>query len=1514
MKKQGLYDPLFEHENCGAGFICSLKGVKTNKIIHRALNILTCLEHRGAVSSDGRTGDGAGILIEIPHQFFSKECEFDLPNPGEYAVGMLFLPQKTNQADYCIKTFEDEIINRKLKIIGWRDVPVNSKVVGSIASKSQPIIKQVFITKENDNQNEKEFNLKLYLARKVAENKIYSSPLSQKNFFYFSSLHNRTIIYKGLLIPEDIERFYIDLSNPELVTSLALVHQRFSTNTFPTWDLAQPFRYMCHNGEINTLRGNVSRMVSREELIKSELIDDDLIDKIFPIILPGKSDSASMDMVLELLLMTGRSLPEIMMMLVPEAWEKHQSMSDEKKAFYEFNGCMMEPWDGPASIPFTDGKYIGALLDRNGLRPSRYTVTKDGYVVMSSETGVIEIKPENIERHGRLEPGKMFLVDMKAGRIIEDEEIKNDVVSKHPYRKWVDENILPLSKIPYTGNRTPEEKTSFETRLKIFGYTKEDFKTIIIPMCVKGKEAIGSMGTDTPLAVLSKRPQLLYNYFKQLFAQVTNPPLDGIREEIVTDTSLSIGSDYNIFDIIPDHAKKLKIKNPIISNEDLDKIKYIRHTDFKASSVKAIYKLSKGHNGLEQALENMVNDVEKKVDDGHNIIIISDRNINKKYAPIPILLACSCVHHSMIKRKKRSKFGIVIESAEPREPHHFSMLFGYGASAINPYLVNEIITYHHNIGLLENYTLDEAIINYNNAVAKGILKVMNKIGISTLHSYRGAQIFEALGLRKKFVNKYFNNTPSRIEGVGLYVIEKEISTRLKKAYESEDGFVSIEIGGQYKWRRNGEAHMLNPLTISKLQQSVREESYETYKVYSDAVNKQNEQFMTLRGLLKFSEFDPIPIEEVEPWTEIVKRFKTGAMSYGSLSKEAHENLAIAMNRIGGKSNSGEGGEDSDRFNKDKNGDLRNSSIKQVASGRFGVSSYYLSNADEIQIKMAQGAKPGEGGQLPGHKVDQTIANVRFSTPGVGLISPPPHHDIYSIEDLAQLIYDLKNTNPSADISVKLVSEVGVGTVAAGVSKAKADHVTISGFEGGTGASPLTSIKHAGSPWELGLAETHQTLVINGLRSRITVQADGGLKTGRDVVVAALLGADEFGFSTAPLIASGCIMMRKCHLNTCPVGIATQDPELRKLFNGQPEHVINFFFFVAEEARSYMSKMGFKTFDEMIGQTQFLDTDEAVKHWKTQGMDFEKLFYKPDPWDGDTIYRSEEQNHDIYEILDRKLIKESAKAINELKPVQISSEIKNTDRSTGAMLSGEIAKIHGHKGLAEDTINIKLKGTAGQSFGVFLAKGISLDLEGEANDYVGKGISGGRIAIYPPKNSNITPEENIIVGNTVLYGGITGECYFNGIAGERFAVRNSGATAVVEGSGDHCCEYMTGGIIVVLGKVGRNFGAGMSGGIAYVLDEDNNFKDLYNSEMIELEKINNSDEKIFTDNLLIHDKERLKNLIENHHRYTNSPKAKRILDNFENYLPKFIKVMPTEYKRVLMDMYSNKETSKDTVKG
>ena len=1486
LKDQGLYLSEFEHDNCGAGFICSLNGKKTNTIISQALNILTCLEHRGAVSSDGRTGDGAGILIEIPHEFFVKQCDFTIPSSNEYAVGMVFLPNKVNQSNHCIKIFEDEIRNQDLEILGWRNVPVNSKVVGSIAGNTQPQIKQVFIKRNSSGLSDKDFNLRLFIARKISENLIYSSELNQKEYFYFSSLSLRTIIYKGLLIPEDIERFYVDLKNPNLVTKLALVHQRFSTNTFPTWDLAQPFRYMCHNGEINTLKGNISRMKTREELFKLAGISKEDMSRILPIIIPGKSDSASMDMVLELLLMTGRSLPEVMMMMVPEAWEKHNSMTDEKKAFYKYNSCIMEPWDGPASIPFTDGKYIGALLDRNGLRPSRYTVTKDGYVIMSSETGVVDLDPENILSHGRLEPGKMFLVDMDEGRIINDTEIKENIITQRPYKKWVNKNVLQLSDISYTGNRTPDEKINLEVRLKIFGYTKEDFKKIIIPMSISGKESIGSMGIDTPLAVLSKKPQLVYNYFKQLFAQVTNPPLDGIREEIVTDTSLSLGKNYNIFDIVEEHSISLNINNPIISNEDLDKIKYINHEKFKSKSIECLYEFKKGHNGIEEALDEIVLKIESFVDNGTNIIILSDRKVSKKMAPIPILLACSFVHQTMINRKKRSKFEIIIESAEPREPHHFSMLFGYGASAINPYLVNEIISYHHKIGHIKDISVESAIANFNEAIAKGILKVMNKIGISTLNSYRGSQIFEALGLKTNFINKYFKNTPTRIEGVGLYVLEKEISQRIKFAFNSEPDFSSIKIGGEYRWRRDGENHMLNPTTISKLQNSVKTENYSSYKEYSDLINKQEEQLMTIRGLLKFVDYNPIPIEEVEPWTEIVKRFKTGAMSYGSISKEAHENLAIAMNRIGGKSNSGEGGEDFERFMKDENGDSRNSSIKQVASGRFGVSSYYLTNADEIQIKMAQGAKPGEGGQLPGPKVNPLIAKVRNSTPYVGLISPPPHHDIYSIEDLAQLIFDLKNANRDARINVKLVSEVGVGTIAAGVAKAKADVILISGYDGGTGASPLTSLKHAGLPWELGLAEAQQTLVLNNLRSRVVLECDGQLKTGRDVAIACLLGAEEFGFSTAPLVASGCIMMRACHLNTCPVGIATQDPELRKNFKGKPEHVINFMYFVAQELREIMANLGFRSVEEMIGQSQKLKAKEGVEDYKVKGINLDKILYKPLSNNTYNYRNTEPQDHNLKKVLDFKILKESKLSIKKKIKTSLEFNIKNTDRSVGAILSNEISKLHGENGLPKGTLNLTFKGSAGQSFGAFSVKGLKMTVFGNTNDYFGKGLSGGILSVRIPKKSTFESEKNIITGNVALYGAVSGAAYINGIAGERFCVRNSGAKAVVEGIGDHGCEYMTGGAVLVLGKIGRNFGAGMSGGIAYIYKNEQFSKNKFNMEMIDLESIKDQDEDIISD------------MLENHFSNTNSKIAKMILSKWSREKNNFIKVMPKEYKIAL----------------
>ena len=1487
MEKQGLYLPEFEHENCGAGFICNLNGDKTNQIIHDALEILVKLEHRGGVSADGRTGDGAGLLIDIPHEYFTRVCDFPLPKQRDYAVGMVFLPKVSNQYNYCKTVFEKEITEQGLSVIGWRVVPVDSSQLGEIALASEPNIEQLFVAKSDD-FDEATFKAKLYAARKIAEHTIRTSKISESNYFYVPSLSITTIIYKGIIMPEDIGPYYKDLQEIDLVTRLALVHQRFSTNTMPTWELAQPFRHMCQNGEINTLRGNVSRMRVREEIMKSDVFGPQ-IDKLFPIILPGKSDSASMDMVVELLTHTGRSLPEIMMMMIPEAWEKHATMSPERKAFYEYNGCIMEPWDGPASVPFTDGDYIGALLDRNGLRPSRYTVTKSGKLIMSSEIGVVDIDPSDVKEHGRLEPGKMFLVDMNEGRIIEDKEIKSKIVTERPYQEWLDKTRLHLKDVPYTSETCPIETIDIKTRQRLFNYTFEDIQEVITPMAQVGKEALGSMGIDTPLAVLSDRPQLISNYFKQLFAQVTNPPLDGIRENIVTDISLNLGKDRNIFSITERQCRKLRIQNPVISNADLEKIRSINIESFKAETIQILYPKSEGLNGLENALEAIVIQVEKALEAKKNIIILSDRGVNQELAPIPALLACSFVNHQLNRLRKRSYFDIIIESAEPREPHHFATLFGYGASAINPYMVNEIIRMQVKEGFITDMDEQKAVDNFNTAIGKGLLKVMNKIGISTLHSYRGSQIFEIVGFNSQFVEKYFPYTASRIEGIGLYEIEKEIDQRYKQAYPDNqiDKNLGLNIGGDYRWRRNGERHLFNPTTVAKLQQAVRLSDQKSYDVYAKAVNEQAENLMTIRGLFEFDNLDPIPLEEVEPWTDIVKRFKTGAMSYGSISREAHENLAIAMNRIGGKSNSGEGGEDRKRFQKDSNGDSRNSAIKQVASGRFGVTSHYLTNAKEIQIKMAQGAKPGEGGQLPGYKVLPWIANARNSTPFVGLISPPPHHDIYSIEDLAQLIFDLKNANREARINVKLVSEVGVGTIAAGVAKAKADVVLISGYDGGTGASPLTSLKHAGLPWELGLAEAQQTLVMNSLRSRIVVECDGQLKTGRDVAIAALLGAEEFGFATAPLVASGCIMMRKCHLNTCPVGIATQDKELRKNFKGTPEHVINFFYYIAEELRSIMAQLGFRTLSEMVGQTHKINANKAIKHYKAKGLDLSSILHRPDSYRKMTVNNTEKQDHNIDEVLDFTILKDSHRAMYRKEKMNLNYPIKNTNRTVGAIVSNEISKIYGHLGLPEDTLNINFTGSAGQSFGAFGAYGLTFTLEGNTNDYLGKGLSGAKLIVKKPASADFLAENNIIVGNVCLFGAVNGQAYINGIAGERFAVRNSGATAVVEGVGDHCCEYMTGGQVIVLGKTGRNFAAGMSGGIAYVFDPEDNFKNgLCNTETIEFETIS------------VDDAAELKSNIEKHQLYTNSKKAKDLLSDWENSLGNFVKVMPTEYKRAL----------------
>lgn len=1487
MEKQGLYLPEFEHENCGAGFICNLNGKKTNQIIHDALEILVKLEHRGGVSADGKTGDGAGLLIDIPHEYFVRVCDFTLPKQRDYAVGMVFLPKTSNQYNFCKTVFEKEITEQGLSVIGWRVVPVDSSQLGEIALASEPNIEQLFVSKSDD-IDEATFKAKLYAARKITEHTIRTSKISESNYFYVPSLSITTIIYKGIIMPEDIGPYYKDLQEIDLVTRLALVHQRFSTNTMPTWELAQPFRHMCQNGEINTLRGNVSRMRVREEIMKSDVFGPQ-IDKLFPIILPGKSDSASMDMVVELLTHTGRSLPEIMMMMIPEAWEKHATMSSERKAFYEYNACIMEPWDGPASVPFTDGDYIGALLDRNGLRPSRYTVTKSGKLIMSSEIGVVDIDPSDIKEHGRLEPGKMFLVDMNEGRIIEDKEIKSKIVTERPYQEWLNKTRLHLKDVPYTSETCPIETIDIKTRQRLFNYTFEDIQEVITPMAQVGKEALGSMGIDTPLAVLSDRPQLISNYFKQLFAQVTNPPLDGIRENIVTDISLNLGKDRNIFSITERQCRKLRIQNPVISNADLEKIRSINIENFKAETIQILYPKSEGLNGLENALEAIVIQVEKALEAKKNIIILSDRGVNQELAPIPALLACSFVNHQLNRLRKRSYFDIIIESAEPREPHHFATLFGYGASAINPYMVNEIIRMQVKEGFITDMDEQKAVDNFNTAIGKGLLKVMNKIGISTLHSYRGSQIFEIVGFNSQFVEKYFPYTASRIEGIGLYEIEKEIDQRYKQAYPDNqiDKNLGLNIGGDYRWRRNGERHLFNPTTVSKLQQAVRLSDQKSYDVYAKAINEQAENLMTIRGLFEFDNLDPIPLEEVEPWTEIVKRFKTGAMSYGSISKEAHENLAIAMNRIGGKSNSGEGGEDRKRFQKDSNGDSRNSAIKQVASGRFGVTSHYLTNAKEIQIKMAQGAKPGEGGQLPGYKVLPWIANARNSTPFVGLISPPPHHDIYSIEDLAQLIFDLKNANREARINVKLVSEVGVGTIAAGVAKAKADVVLISGYDGGTGASPLTSLKHAGLPWELGLAEAQQTLVMNSLRSRIVVECDGQLKTGRDVAIAALLGAEEFGFATAPLVASGCIMMRKCHLNTCPVGIATQDKELRKNFKGTPEHVINFFYYIAEELRGIMAQLGFRTLSEMVGQTHKINANKAIKHYKAKGLDLSSILHRPDSYRKMTVNNTEKQDHNIDDVLDFTILKDSHRAMYRKEKMNLNYPIKNTNRTVGAIVSNEISKIYGHLGLPEDTLNMNFTGSAGQSFGAFGAYGLTFTLEGNTNDYLGKGLSGAKLIVKKPASADFLAENNIIVGNVCLFGAVNGQAYINGIAGERFAVRNSGATAVVEGVGDHCCEYMTGGQVIVLGKTGRNFAAGMSGGIAYVFDPEDNFKNgLCNTETIEFESISEDDAA------------ELKSNIEKHQLYTNSKKATDLLSDWENSLAHFVKVMPTEYKRAL----------------
>jgi glutamate synthase (NADPH/NADH) large chain len=1494
---QGLYLPEFEHDNCGAGFICSLNGIKSNDIIHKALEILVRLKHRGAVNADGKTGDGAGILIDIPHDFYQSQVAFNLPAPEQYAVANVFLPQKDNQRAFCEQTLENELKAQGLEVLGWRTVPVDRKVLGEIAAESEPFVRQLFVAKP-EKVDAHTFEVKRYIARKKAEHAIWNSKLSESSLFYIPSFSTKIIIYKGLLKPEDISAYYLDLQDEHCITRLALVHQRFSTNTFPTWDLAQPFRFICHNGEINTLRGNVSRMRSREDLMKSDWFNDE-IKNIIPIVLPKKSDSASLDMVVELLLMTGRTLPEAMMMLVPEAWERNKSMDPDKRAFYEYNSCLMEPWDGPASIPFTDGTYIGAVLDRNGLRPSRYSVTKDGYVIMSSEIGVVDLPVENIESHGRLEPGKMFLVDMEAGKIIQDEDVKKEIVSKHPYKKWIDANLKHLKDIPYGACEVHQPKASLETRAKFFGYSQEDISRIILPMAQKGAEPIGSMGADTPIAVLSERPQLLYNYFKQLFAQVTNPPLDGIREELITDISLTLGRDQNLFEINESQCKKLKIKNPVISKEDLEKIRRVEDNGgFETATLNIQYPIKEGVNGLERALEKLVEEAAAHIDKGVSILILSDRGVDEDCAAIPALLACSYVNHGLGRLQRRALASIIIESAEPREVHHFALLFGFGASAVNPYLVNELIAAN---ALNENLSYEDtenAIANYNKAVGKGILKVMNKVGISTLNSYRGSQIFECIGINTNVVKKYFPTTATRIEGIGLNEIEREIALRHEKAFQTNAaaGELELEVGGDYRWRRNGEQHAFDPISIANLQKAVRNNEPDTYKAYAERINEQSKRLLTIRGLLEFTNYDPIPLEEVEPWTEIVKRFKTGAMSYGSISKEAHENLAVAMNRIGGKSNSGEGGEDVVRFYKTEDGDWRNSAIKQVASGRFGVTSNYLTNAKEIQIKMAQGAKPGEGGQLPGPKVDKFIAKTRNSTPFVGLISPPPHHDIYSIEDLSQLIYDLKSANREARINVKLVSEVGVGTIAAGVSKANADVILISGHDGGTGASPLTSLRHAGLPWELGIAEAQQTLVLNNLRSRVVLECDGQLKTGRDVAIACLLGAEEFGFASAPLVASGCIMMRVCHLNTCPVGIATQNPELRKKFKGKPEHVVNYMYFVAQELREIMAQLGFRTVDEMVGQVDKLQRSQAINHYKAAGLDLSPILHKVEVPEGSALRNTEKQIDETEGAIDFDIMAKAHPAIYRKEKTNLEFPISNTNRAVGAILSNEISKIYGAEGLPENTLRAVFNGFAGQSFGAFSTHGLTLVVNGATNDYLGKGLSGAKLIIRVPNGASFASHENIITGNVCLYGATAGEAYINGLAGERFCVRNSGAKAVVEGIGDHGCEYMTGGTAVILGKIGRNFGAGMSGGIAYIYDPEKKYAKTIGNDALNILPVEHNE-----------DEAQLHQLIENHYNYTMSGLAEQLLTNWEKEVKNFVKILPEEYRQALLRLEQENET-------
>lgn len=1488
--KQGLYDPRFEHDACGIGFVANIKGKKSNEILRQAITILINLDHRGAKGAEVNTGDGAGILMQIPHAFFEKECakaDIHLPPAGRYGVGMLFLPPDAAQRQACEQIVERVIREEGQTVLGWRTVPTNDYTLGDTAKLVQPFIRQVFIAANPEIKDELSFERKLYVIRKRSKGEVRCSCLQEGGTFYCASFSSRTIVYKGMLTPEQLDEFYLDLKDPVIEIALALVHSRFSTNTFPSWERSHPYRYLIHNGEINTLRGNINWMHARQAMCRSELFGEDMA-KVLPVIDQDGSDSAMFDNCLEFLMLSGRSLPHAAMMMIPEPWSNHESMSDEKKAFYEYHSCLMEPWDGPAAIAFTDGKIIGAVLDRNGLRPARYYVTKDDLIIMASEVGVLDVPPENVVVKERLRPGRMLLVDTEEGRIVSDEELKQRMAAEHPYRQWLDEHLVSLEDLP-PATEVPElDHETVLLRQQAFGYTYEELGKTLEPMAKSAVDAVGAMGNDAPLAVLSEKPQLLYNYFKQLFAQVTNPPIDAIREEIITASGTTIGPENNLIKPEPESCRQIRLKSPILSNEELAKIKYLQRDGFKTVTLSILYRVSEGSQDLEKAMEELYRAADREIARGANFLILSDRGVDRENAAIPALLAISGLNHHLIREGTRTRISLLLESGEPREVHHFAVLIGYGASAINPYLAFESIEDMIRQGLLTGITYKDALKNYIKAATKGVVKVMSKIGISAIQSYHGAQIFEAIGIHQSVIDKYFTWTPSRVGGIGLEAIAREAELRHQKAFSGQEGYNNIlDSGSTFQWRHDGEQHLYNPQTIIALQQACRGNDYKLFKQYSTLLD-QTQKPVTLRGLFSFkSNRQAVPIEEVESVEAICRRFKTGAMSYGSISQEAHESIAIAMNRIGGKSNTGEGGEDPARFIPDPSGDYRRSAIKQVASGRFGVTSQYLVNSDEIQIKMAQGAKPGEGGQLPGRKVYPWVARVRGTTAGVGLISPPPHHDIYSIEDLAELIHDLKNANPSARINVKLVSEVGVGTIAAGVAKGRADVVLISGYDGGTGASPRTSIRHAGLPWELGVAETHQTLVLNNLRDRIVVETDGKLMTGRDVVIATLLGAEEYGFATAPLVVLGCVMMRVCNLDTCPCGVATQNPELRKNFKGNPQHVVNFMQFIAREMRELMAQLGFRTIDEMVGRTDALEVSLAVDHWKTKGIDLSALLCQPEVPASTGKYHQIAQDHGLGKSLDmQELLTICQPALERKEPVEAKLPIRNINRVVGTILGSEVSKRYGAEGLPEDTVRLYFEGSAGQSFGAFVPKGITLTLEGDANDYYGKGLSGGKLIIFPPAKATFVPEENIIVGNVSFYGATSGEAYVRGVAGERFCVRNSGLRAVVEGVGDHGCEYMTGGRVVVLGSTGRNFAAGMSGGIAYVLDEDETFPKRCNFEMVLLEKLENTDEI-----------NEVKELVQQHLKYTQSQRAQRVLTNWDEMLPKFVRVIPKDYKRM-----------------